>query len=102
MTTTKRRKGMKTEDLIQTPESRRMKRRSAFNRAQYFCLGVAAASFAGFADPWWKSWQTAALFFVLFLVVGACKTISCRVPRRAHVAEMTVVVTKRAARAVTG
>jgi hypothetical protein len=77
---------MRIEELIQTPESRRERRRLSFTKAQFFCLGVAGAALAGSIDAWWKSLHVAALFFVLALILGACKVGSCRVPRRTYVA----------------
>ncbi len=73
---------MKIEDLIQTPEGRRAKRRLSFTKAQFFCLGVSGAALAGAVDAWWKSGHVAALFFVLALVLGAMKVRACRPPRR--------------------
>lgn len=73
---------MRIEDLIQTPESRRDKRRLSFTKAQFFCLGVAVAALAGAVDAWWKSGHVAALFAVLALILGAMKVRSCRSPRR--------------------
>ena len=77
---------MKIEPLIQTPEGRRLKRRSAFDKAQFFCLGVSGAALAGAVDAWWKSLHVAGLFFVLAVILGAMKVSSCRRPRRTYVA----------------
>ena len=76
----------KIEPLIQTPEARRDKRRLTFTKAQFFCLGVSGAALAGSVDAWWKSLHVAALFLVLFFIVGACKVASCRRPRRTYLA----------------
>lgn len=74
---------MKIEDLIQTPESVRERRRRNFVKAQYFCLGMAAASIAGYSNAWWKSAETAVVFVVLFVILGVFKVRSCR-GRRPH------------------
>lgn len=76
---------MKIENLIETDDSRREKRRLSLTKAQFFCLGVMVASVAGAVDPWWKSWHVAALFLALALILGACKVGSCRRPRRARI-----------------
>ncbi|HQT96850.1 MAG TPA: hypothetical protein PK416_03090 [Thermodesulfobacteriota bacterium] len=78
---------MKIEPLIWTPEARREQRRLSFTKAQFFCLGVSGAALAGCVDAWWKSGHVAALFFVLALILGACKVASCRRPRRTYVAQ---------------
>jgi len=72
---------MKIENLIETDDSRREKRRLSLLKAQYFCFGVSGAALAGAADAWWKSGHVAALFLVAALILGACK-VSCRAPRR--------------------
>ena len=77
---------MRVEELIQTPESRRERRRLTFTKVQFFCLGVATAALAGSVDPWWKSVHVAVLFLALALILGACKVASCRRPRRTYVA----------------
>jgi hypothetical protein len=69
---------MKIENLIETPESRLEYRRKSFIKVQYFCLGVAAAALAGYANAWWKTVETATAFLVLFIIIGICKVRSCR------------------------
>ena len=73
---------MKIENLIETDDTRREKRRLTFTKAQFFCLGVSGAALAGTADAWWKSGHVAALFAVATLILGAFKVGSCRRPRR--------------------
>ena len=66
------------ENLIETPETLREKRRIAFTKAQYFCFGVSGAALAGAIDTWWKSGHVAALFFLSAMILGICKVTSCR------------------------
>jgi hypothetical protein len=73
---------MKIENLIETDDTRREKKRRTLTKAQFFCLGIAAAALTGSLDPWWKSGHVAVLFFALALVLGACKVGTCRRPRR--------------------
>lgn len=70
--------GMRIEEMIETPESRRAKLHLSYTRIQYLCFGVAAAGLAGYADAWWMSLQTAFAFFVMGIVLGVCKMRSCR------------------------
>lgn len=78
---------MKIENLIETDDSRREKRRTSLTKAQFFCLGVSGAALAGAVDAWWKSGHVAGLFFGLALILGACKAGSCRkIRRRTYVA----------------
>ena len=91
------------ENLIETDDTRREKRRIVFTRLQWLCFGVFAACLAGYADPWWKMWQTAIVFLVLGVIVGACKVISCRLPRRTRIVQASVVsIPSRRAKAVAG
>ena len=77
---------MKIENLIETDDSRREKRRLSLTKAQFFCLGVAAAALAGSVDAWWKSLHVAVLFFVLAVILGVWKVRDCRPGRRLTVA----------------
>jgi len=77
---------MKIENLIETDDTRREKRRLSLCKAQFFCLGVSGAALAGAADAWWKSGHVAVLFLALALILGACKIGSCRIPRRTRIA----------------
>jgi hypothetical protein len=88
----------KIEPLIQTPESRRAKRRLSFTKAQFFCLGISGAALAGAVDAWWKSGHVAALFFVLALILGATKARVCR-PERRYSPRMPALPEARDARA---
>ena len=76
---------MKIENLIETDDSRREKRRLSLTKAQFFCLGVSVAALAGAVDAWWKSGHVAGLFLALALILGACKVGSCR-KRRTYIA----------------
>jgi fatty acid desaturase len=73
---------MKIENLIETDDTRRERKRLTLTKLQFLCLGVAIAALAGSLDPWWKSLHVAVLFLVLALILGACKVGSCRRPRR--------------------
>ena len=73
---------MKIENLIETDDSRREKRRLSLTKAQFFCLGISGAALAGALDAWWKSGHVAALFLASALILGACKMGSCRTPQR--------------------
>ena len=72
---------MKIENLIETPETLRARRRSRFNRVQYFCFGIAMGAFAGYCDAWWRALPTAITFLVAGIIVGAAKVVACRPAR---------------------
>lgn len=77
----------KIENLIETAETQKEKRRLAFTKIQFFCLGVSGASLVGTFDVWWKSGHVAALFFTLAVILGLCKVASCRRTRMMYSAK---------------
>ena len=85
---------MRVEELIETRESRRLKKRTSFTRIQYLSFGISIGVLAGYADAWWGSWQTSLAFFLLGIVVGIFKARTCSI-RWSRAASLTTPIEER-------